>query len=159
MNDIERLGKVINALEDKATDVSEFSGVLSAVSDAKDKIESSQEFLEAVSGECKSFIIENKNNFDGLQKRLASMQTVLDELADAQARTSANITALDILTPEIFTKTLGQSERVVVDYLIEMDEKVKDVEMVRQKSMKKTNLLILLCSSVIIGVVLFFGLK
>ena len=47
VNEIEKLNKVIGSLEEQATRVTEFNGILAAVNEARSEIESSKKILES----------------------------------------------------------------------------------------------------------------
>ena len=82
VNDIEKLNKVIGSLEEQATRVTEFNGILASVNEARSEIESSKKILKNASAEHQQLIADSHSKFDELLKRLVSIEQKLasDEL-------------------------------------------------------------------------------
>ena len=84
VNDIEKLNKVIGSLEEQATRVTEFNGILASVNEARSEIESSKKILKNASAEHQQLIADSHSKFDELLKRLVSIEQKLahDELLE-----------------------------------------------------------------------------
>ena len=80
VNDIEKLNKVIGSLEEQATRVTEFNGILASVNEARSEIESSKKILKNASAEHQQLIADSHSKFDELLKRLVSIEQKLDNL-------------------------------------------------------------------------------
>ncbi len=80
VNDIEKLNKVIGSLEEQATRVTEFNGILASVNEARSEIESSKKILKNASAEHQQLIADSHSKFDELLKRLVSIEQKLANL-------------------------------------------------------------------------------
>lgn len=121
MNDVNKLNGIITSLEDQARKVSEFSGLLAAVNDARKEIESSKSILEAASAESRHFLKDSRSQFDSLERRLLTLEKKLEQIAAAQSRTSDQLMSLDILTPQVFSETSKISERLLLERLDKLE--------------------------------------
>jgi len=102
VNDLQKLHKVIGSLEEQASQIREFNGVLLAVNDARTEIEASKASLSSLSAEHKQLIKDSYGKFDDLEKRLSDLEKKLVDLAKGQDRVQRNISELKILTPDQF---------------------------------------------------------
>ena len=84
VNDIEKLNKVIDSLEEQATRVTEFNGILASVNEARSEIESSKKILKNASAEHQQLIADSHSKFDELLKRLVSIEQKLANLEQGQ---------------------------------------------------------------------------
>ena len=84
VNDIEKLNKVIGSLEEQATRVTEFNGILASVNEARSEIESSKKILKNASAEHQQLIADSHSKFDELLKRLVSIEQKLANLEQGQ---------------------------------------------------------------------------
>lgn len=95
MNDLEKLNRVIGSLEEQATQISEFNGILQAVNDARSDIDSSNAVLTSLSSEHKQLIKDRYSKFDDFDKSLC-------DLEKNQGRVLRTIAELKILSPDQF---------------------------------------------------------
>ncbi len=102
MNDLQKLHAAIGSLEEQASQVHEFNGVLRAVSDARAEIEASNVALSSLSIEQKQLVKDNYNKFDVIEKRLSDLEMKLSDLAKGQDRVQRTINELKILSPDQF---------------------------------------------------------
>ena len=102
VNDLQKLHKVIGSLEEQATQVGAFTGVLRAVNDARVEIEASNATLSSLSREQKQLVKDSYGKFDDLEKRLSDLEKNLADLANGQDRVQRTISELKILTPDQF---------------------------------------------------------
>ena len=84
VNDIEKLNKVIGSLEEQASRVTEFNGILASVNEARSEIESSKKILKNASAEHQQLIADSHSKFDELLKRLVSIEQKLANLEQGQ---------------------------------------------------------------------------
>ncbi|WP_225776389.1 hypothetical protein [Pseudomonas sp. Marseille-Q5115] len=102
MNDLQMLHKAIGSLEEQASQISEFNGVLRAVNDARTEIEASKAYLSSLSTEHKQLVKDSYGKFEDVEKRLSDFEKKLVDLAKGQDRVQRTINELKILTPDQF---------------------------------------------------------
>tara|TARA_B100001123_G_C14890239_1_gene859579 strand:- start:203 stop:682 length:480 start_codon:yes stop_codon:yes gene_type:complete len=136
VNEIEKLNKVIGSLEEQATRVTEFNGILAAVNEARSEIESSKKILENASAEHQQFIDDNRSNFEKLLKRLDSIEEKLADLDQRQDKCLRKISELKFLTPEKFEEGLKASDIVINERVLGLLQKIEDVNQAHQSSLK-----------------------
>ena len=123
VSDIKKLGEVIGVLEEQASRVNEFSGVLRAVKEAKEAIEISNIELGGLSEKQKLLVSSNFKNFEEFgvnfgrleeylselgrrqsefQKKIVGQNKQLRELIKTQGDIQKSISEIDFLTPEGF---------------------------------------------------------
>ena len=102
MNDLQKLREVIGSLEEQASQVQEFNGVLRAVNDARVEIEANKSILSSLSGEQKQLFKDSYGLFDELEKRLSYLNKKLADLEEGQIKVQRTISELKILTPDQF---------------------------------------------------------
>lgn len=102
VNDLQKLHAAIGSLEEQASQVHEFNGVLRAISDARAEIKASNVALSSLSIEQKQLVEDNYSKFDNLEKRLSDLEIKLTELANGQDRVQRTISEMKTLAPEQF---------------------------------------------------------
>lgn len=102
VNDIQKLQKVIDSLEEEASQVREFTGILRAVSEAHAKIEVSNATLSSLSSELKQLIKDSYSKFDGLEKRLSDLEKQQVDLVRGQDSVRCAISELKFVSPAQF---------------------------------------------------------
>ena len=80
MSDIQKLHRVIDALEVQSSKVSEFNGVLEAVKAAKNEIAASKAAFEVLADEQKKLVAENYDKLSDYSKKLESLESKLRAL-------------------------------------------------------------------------------
>ena len=136
VNDIEKLNKVIGSLEEQATRVTEFNGILASVNDARSEIESSKRILENTSAEHQQLIADNHSKFDELLKRLVSIEQKLANLEQGQDKCLHKISELKFLTPEKFEEGRKASDVETNESVLGLLQKIEDVNQAHQSSLK-----------------------
>ena len=136
VNDIEKLNKVIGSLEEQATRVTEFNGILAAVNEARSEIESSKKILESTSAEHQQLIADNHSKFDELLKRLVSIEQKLANLEQGQDKCLQKISELKFLTPEKFEEGRNASDAATNESMRDLAQKIDDANQVHQSSLK-----------------------
>lgn len=102
VNDLQKLNKVIGSLEEQASQVTEFNGILRAISGARSEIDASNGVLTSLASEQKQLIKDSYGKFDGFDKRLSDLEKKLSHLEMGQDRVLRTIGELRFLSPEQF---------------------------------------------------------
>lgn len=102
VNDLQKLHAAIGSLEEQASQVQEFNGVLRAVRDARAEIEASNVALSSLSLEQRQLVKDNYSKFDEFEKRLSNLEINLAELEKGQERVLQRISELKTLPPDQF---------------------------------------------------------
>ena len=136
VNEIEKLNKVIGSLEEQATRVTEFNGILAAVNEARSEIESSKKILESTSAEHQQFIADNHSKFDELLKCLVSIEQKLANLERGQDKCLQKISELKLLTPEKFEEGRKASDAETNESVQDLAQKIDEANQAHQSSLK-----------------------
>ena len=150
MNDVNKLGAIISSLEDQARKVSEFSGLLSAVNDARKEIEMSKKFLEAGSTTSRLFLQDSVGHFDRLSRQLIALEKHLEQIQNAQHRASDQLMSLDILTPAVFAEASKASEILILDSFNKIEGKLNSIQIAHAKHYKNIKLFLLAATIVVL---------
>ncbi len=102
MNDLQKLNKIINSLEEQAFEVAGFNGILRAINDARSEINVSNGALASLSNEHKQLIKDSYVKFDDFDKRFSDLENKIAQLDEAQNRVQRIISELKILAPDQF---------------------------------------------------------
>ena len=136
VNDIEKLNRVIGSLEEQATRVAEFNGILASVNEARSEIESSKKILESTSAEHQQLIADNHSKFDELLNRLVSIEQKLANLEQGQDKCLQKISELKLLTPEKFEEGRKASDAETNESVQDLAQKIDDANQAHQSSLK-----------------------
>ena len=136
MNDIEKLNKVIGSLEEQATRVTEFNGILASVNHARSEIESSKRLLKNTSAEHQQLIADNHSKFDELLKRLVSIEQKLANLEQGQDKCLHKISELKFLTPEKFEEGRKAIDAATNESIQGLAQKIDDANQAHRSSLK-----------------------
>ena len=136
VNEIEKLNKVIGSLEEQATRVTEFNGILAAVNEARSEIESSKKILENASSQHQQFIEDNHSKFEKLLERLDSIEEKLADLEQGQDKCLHKISELKFLTPEKFDEGRKASDIATNERVLGLTQKIEDANQAHQSSLK-----------------------
>ena len=143
VNDIEKLNKVIGSLEEQATRVTEFNGILASVNEARSEIESSKKMLKSASAEHQQLITDSHSRFDELLKRLVSIEQKVDE-ANQEHRSLLKtlklivkkLLELKFLTPEKFEEGRKTSDATINESVRDLAQKIDEANQAHQSSLK-----------------------
>ena len=122
MNDLQKLREVIGSLEEQASQVQEFNGVLRAVNDARVEIEANKSILSSLSEEQKQLFKDSYGMFDDLEKRLSYLNKKLADLEEGQVKVQRTISELKILTPDQFEHGLEKRLSYLNKKLADLEE-------------------------------------
>jgi chromosome segregation ATPase len=136
VNDIERLNKVIGSLEEQATRVTEFNGILASVNEARSEIESSKKILKNTSAEHQQLIADSHSKFDELLKRLVSIEQKLVNLEQGQDKCLQKISELKFLTPEKFEEGRKASDAATNESIQGLAQKIDDANQTHRSLLK-----------------------
>ncbi len=143
VNDIEKLNKVIGSLEEQATRVTEFNGILASVNEARSEIESSKKILKNASAEHQQLIADSHSKFDELLKRLVSIEQKLANLEQGQDKCLQKISELKFLTPEKFEEGRKASDAKINESVQRLEQKIDDANQAHRSSFKTLKFIIL----------------
>ena len=144
MNEIEKLNKVIGSLEEQATRVTEFNGILAAVNEARSEIESSKTILINSYAEHQQLTADSHSKFDELLKRLVSIEQKLANLEQGQDKSRQKISELNFLTPEKFEESRKASDDKTNESEQRLGHKIDDANQAHRSSLKTLKFIILI---------------
>jgi prefoldin subunit 5 len=181
VNDIKKLKKVVDSLEEQSAQVSEFSGVLGAINVAKEEVGSAKDILKDLASEQKALVSESYGRFDEYGVRLTKLESQLAELERNQEKTLKNISKLSFVTPEQFEighdKTLlslseldfltpeqhehgcKTTERLIEDLLVEQEGRLNIVLSTHEKVLRSLRAILIVGFLGIVCAVALFGIK
>ncbi len=102
MNDLEKLNKVIESLEEQAREVEEFKGVLRAVNDARSEIDESKAVLTSLAGDHRLLIQNQSRQLDDFLKRFAKFEKNLADVQKTQGELVSAINQLNVVSCDQF---------------------------------------------------------
>lgn len=122
VNDLEKLNKVIGSLEEQASRVSQFNGILHSVNEARSEIESSKVALTSLVNAQSQIITETYSKFDEIDKRLPDL---LNSLVNAQrqiiAETYSKFDKFDKRLPDLLNSLTNAQRQIVTDSISKFD--------------------------------------
>lgn len=124
VNDLKKLNKVIDSLEEQAAQVGEFNGVLSAVNDARSKIEEAKAVLNSLADEHRLLIQDQSQKFEGFLKRFAEFEQELADLRKTQDQLVQTISKLDVVSPKQFQ----QEQKKLLSTLAKIEQTVRTAQ-------------------------------
>ena len=136
VNEIEKLNKIIGSLEEQATKVTEFNGILAAVNETRSEIVDSKKILQNASAQHQQLIDENRSKLDKILKRLDSIEEKLANLEQGQDKCLRKISELNFLTPEKFEEGRKSSDVETKESVLGLLQKIEDVNQTHQSSLK-----------------------
>lgn len=115
MSDVDKLKMVITSLEVQAKKVNEFSGVLSAINDARNEIDETKSVLQENTKDSKQFLDDSQKGFNQLNTRVASLEERLGKIERDQIQLRELIKDLDIVSPKDLLSLKEEIELVASD--------------------------------------------
>ena len=123
VNDLEKLNKVIGSLEEQASRVSQFNGILHSVNEARSEIESSKVALTSLVNAQSQIITETYSKFDKFDKRLPDL---LNSLTNAQRQivtdSISKFDGFDKRLSELLTSLVNAQRQIIADTYSKFDE-------------------------------------
>ena len=153
MNDINKLKVAIANLESEAKKVKEFSGVLSAVGEARNEIGETKDALKVNAMEAKKFLTDSQASFNQLNARLASSEERLGKIEQNQIQLRELITSLDIVSPEDLAKLKSEMGLVVSESIASLKRHIEVVaDKSQEKLISKIKLMVVISVGSVIGI-------
>ena len=155
MNDIQKLHRVIDSLEEQSTQVAEFNGLLSAVNDARTEIEAAKSTLASLAYEQAELVTKNSNKFEEFDGRLTSLNDLLGQIKDEQLKLRREVAALKFVTPDQFE----QGCTAIAKQLAELKSKLEAAVESQQRSISGLRTIVVLGILVLAGGVGFLAMN
>ena len=159
MNDIQKLHRVIDSLEEQSTQVAEFNGLLSAVNDARTEIEAAKSMLANLAYEHAELVTKNSNKFEEFEGHLTSLNDLLGQIKDEQLQLRREVAALKFLTPEQFEQGCSAIDSRIAKQLAEMKSKLEAAAESQQRSISGLRTIVVLGILVLAGGIGFLAMK
>lgn len=154
MSDVNKLKAVITNLENQAEKVTEFSGVLSAVNEARIQIDDTKNVLKDNAKESRQFLNESQSSFNQLNTRAASLEERLAKIEQNQIQLRESINSLDIVSPEDLVKLKGEIGLVVTENI---DSLKRHIEVITSQSKEKLSSKMTLTAFISVGSLIGIG--
>lgn len=159
MNDIQKLHRVIDSLEEQSTQVAEFNGLLSAVNDARTEIEAAKSTLASLAYEQAELVTKNLNKFEEFDGRLTSLNDLLGQIKDEQLKLRREVAALKFVTPDQFEQGCTAIDSRITKQLAELKSKLETAVESQQRSISGLRTIVVLGILVLAGGVGFLAMN
>ena len=159
MNDIQKLHRVIDSLEEQSTQVAEFNGLLSAVNDARTEIEAAKSTLANLAYEQAELVTKNSNKFEEFDGRLTSLNDLLGQIKDEQLKLRREVAALKFVTPDQFEQGCIAIDSSIAKQLAELKSKLEAAAESQQRSISGLQTIVVLGILVLAGGVGFLAMN
>ena len=159
MNDIQKLHRVIDSLEEQSTQVAEFNGLLSAVNDARTEIEAAKSTLANLATEQGEWVTKNSNKFEEFEGRLTSLNDLLGQIKDEQFKLRRDVAALTFVTPDQFEQGCIAIDSSIAKQLAELKSKLEAAAESQQRSISGLRTIVVLGILVLAGGVGFLAMN
>ncbi|HDX3126458.1 TPA: hypothetical protein RVT68_002480 [Escherichia coli] len=159
MNDIQKLHRVIDSLEEQSTQVAEFNGLLSAVNDARTEIEAAKSTLASLAYEQAELVTKNSNKFEEFDGRLTSLNDLLGQIKDEQLKLRREVAALKFVTPDQFEQGCTAIDSRIAKQLAELKSKLEVAVESQQRSISGLRTIVVLGILVLAGGVGFLAMN
>ena len=159
MNDIQKLHRVIDSLEEQSTQVAEFNGLLSAVNDARTEIEAAKSTLASLAYEQAELVTKNSNKFEEFDGRLTSLNDLLGQIKDEQLKLRREVAALKFVTPDQFEQGCTAIDSRIAKQLAELKSKLETAVESQQRSISGLRTIVVLGILVLAGGVGFLAMN
>jgi ABC-type transporter Mla subunit MlaD len=127
VNDLNKLHKVIDALEEQSAQVDSFNGVLNEVKEAKASIDSSKGELEALVLEQKKLVKHSYKKTEEFGTRVAQLEAALSKVSQTQKDIFKTVSTLEFLSPEAFEQGITESRRELAEQVEQLSTKLGTV--------------------------------
>ncbi|MCG6308511.1 hypothetical protein K6U49_07770 [Vibrio alginolyticus] len=159
MNDIQKLHRVIDSLEEQSAQVAEFNGLLRAVNDARTEIEEAKSTLANLVTEQGELVTKNSNKFEEFDGRLTSLNDLLGQIKDEQLKLRREVAALKFVTPDQFEQGCTAIDSRIAKQLAELKSKLEAVVESQQRSISGLRTIVVLGILVLAGGVGFLAMN
>ncbi|HEH9419986.1 hypothetical protein ACSZMW_21575 [Aeromonas allosaccharophila] len=151
MNDIQKLHRVIDSLEEQSAQVAEFNGLLSAVNDARTEIEAAKSTLANLATEQGEWVTKNSNKFEDFEGRLTSLNDLLGQIKDEQFKLRRDVAALTFVTPDQFEQGRAAIDSCIAKQFGELNSKLEAVAESQKRSISGLRAIVVLGILVLAG--------
>ncbi|WP_324020437.1 hypothetical protein [Aeromonas hydrophila] len=151
MNDIQKLHRVIDSLEEQSAQVAEFNGLLSAVNDARTEIEAAKSTLANLATEQGEWVTKNSNKFEEFEGRLTSLNDLLGQIKDEQFKLRRDVAALTFVTPDQFEQGRAAIDSCIAKQFCELNSKLEAVAESQKRSISGLRAIVVLGILVLAG--------
>ena len=169
MSDIHKLQKVIAALEEQSTGVSEFYGVLSAVNSAKDDIVSSKVAFEEMAKEQKELLSESYTRFEEYGNKLTALDSKLaiverksltpDQFETGRDKILLRISEQRFVSPEEFEQGKSAIEKEISDQINQSRIRIEAVITAQAKTISSLRTFVGLGMLVLVGLLAYLAIE
>ena len=159
MNDIQKLHRVIDSLEEQSTQVAEFNGLLSAVNDARTEIEAAKSTLANLVTEQGELVTKNSKKFEEFDGCLTSLNDLLGQIKDEQLKLRREVAALKFVTPDQFEQGCIAIDSRIAKQLAELKSKLEAAVESQQRSISGLRTIVVLGILVLAGGVGFLAMN
>jgi septal ring factor EnvC (AmiA/AmiB activator) len=159
VNDIQKLHRVIDSLEEQSAQVAEFNGLLSAVNDARTEIEAVKSTLANLVTEQGELVTKNSKKFEEFDGCLTSLNDLLGQIKDEQLKLRREVAALKFVTPDQFEQGCTAIDSRIAKQLAEMKSKLEAAAESQQRSISGLRTIVVLGILVLAGGIGFLAMK
>jgi len=157
VNDLEKLNKVIGSLEEQASRVSEFNGILQSINEARTEIESIKAVLNSLTNEQRQLIADSYSKFNEFDKRLYDLERKLSGLEQIQENVLQKIVDLKFLTPEQYEQGRRASDTSLNESVSFLTEKMEEGNQKHHDSFKSFKIFTVSGLLVLAGTIAFLA--
>ena len=159
MNDIQKLHRVIDSLEEQSAQVAEFNGLLSAVNDARTEIEAAKSTLANLVTEQGELVTKNSKKFEEFDGCLTSLNNLLGQIKDDQLKLSRDVAALKFVTPDQFEQGRAAIDSCIAKQFAELNNKLEAEAESQKRSISGLRTIVVLAMLVFAGGIGFLAMK
>ncbi|APD85606.1 hypothetical protein BM527_05615 [Alteromonas sp. Mex14] len=159
MNDIQKLHRVIDSLEEQSAQVAEFNGLLSAVNDARTKIEAAKSTLANLVTKQDELVTKNSKKFEEFDGCLKSLNDLLGQIKDDQLKLSRDVAALKFVTPDQFEQGRAAIDSSIAKQFAELSSKLEAEAEYQKRSISGLRTIVVLAMLVLAGGIGFLAMK
>ena len=167
MSDIQKLHKVIDALEEQSLKVSEFNGVLTAVNAVKEDILLTKSSFEVVAQEQNKQVTESYKRFDEYRDKLATLDdklTILErkiltaeQFEVARDKILLRMSELRFVSPEQFEQNMSNVEKSIIAEISQSTSNLEKLIETQNKSIRTLRIVVILGITVLACGVLYLA--
>lgn len=159
MNDIQKLHRVIDSLEEQSAQVADFNGLLSAVNDARTEIEATKSTIANLATEQGKLVTKNSNKFEEFEGRLTSLNDLLVQIKDDQLKLRSEVSALKFVTPEQFEQGRASIDNNIAKQFAELNSKLEVAAESQKRSISGLRTIVILVILLLAGGIGFLAMN
>lgn len=159
MNDIQKLHRVIDSLEEQSAQVAEFNGLMSTVNDARTEIEAAKSTLVNLAAEQGELVTKNSKKFEEFDGCLTSLIGLLGQIKDDQLKLSREVAAFEFVTPDQFEQGRAAIDGRIAKQFAELSSKLEAEAESQKRSISGLRTIVVLAMLVLAGGIGFQAVK